>query len=129
MPAGDAALSFIDVNDIADVAVEALLGSRHHRKAYALTGGESLSHAEVAACISQATKRPVEYVALDEEQARQEIIGAGLPAALADRLTSFYRIVRTGAGAAVSLAVQEVLGRPPRTFAEFAEANASHWNS
>jgi uncharacterized protein YbjT (DUF2867 family) len=129
VPAGEAALSFIDVIDIADVAVEALLNSKHHRKAYALTGGEALSHAEVAACISRTTNMPVEYVALDEEQARQEIVGAGLASALADRLLSFYRIVRTGAGAVVSPAVQEVLGRPPRTFAEFAAANVSFWNS
>lgn len=128
VPAGDAALSFIDVNDIADVAVEGLLDSRHQRKAYTLTGGESLSHAEIAACVSRATSQPIEYVALDEEQARQEIIGAGLASALADRLVSFYRIVRTGAGAVVSSAVQEVVGRPPRTFTEFAETNASLWN-
>jgi uncharacterized protein YbjT (DUF2867 family) len=127
VPAGDAALSFIDVNDIADVAVEALFDSKYHRKAYPLTGGESLSHAEIAACISCAMSKPIEYVALDEEQARQEITGAGLPSALADRLISFYRIVRTGAGAIVSSAVKDVLGRPPRTFAEFAGANAQLW--
>jgi len=129
VPAGDAALSFIDVNDIADVAVEALFDSKHSRKAYPLTGGQSLSHAEIAANISRATSTPVEYVALDEAQARREIVEAGLPSALADRLVSFYRIVRTGAGAVVSPAVQEILGRPPRTFAEFSEANASFWNS
>jgi uncharacterized protein YbjT (DUF2867 family) len=129
VPAGDAALTFIDVNDIADVAVEALLDASHRRKAYTLTGGEPLSHAEVAACISRAASKTIEYVALDEEQARQEIIGAGLPSALADRLISFYRIVRTGAGAFVSSAVKDVLARAPRTFAEFAETNFSSCSS
>lgn len=127
VPAADAALSFIDVNDIADVAAEALFDSAHQRKAYTLTGCEALSHAEIAATISQVSTQPVEYVGLGEEQARQEIVDAGLPSELADRLVSFYRIVRTGAGATVTSAVADVLRRPARKFSEFATTNATVW--
>jgi uncharacterized protein YbjT (DUF2867 family) len=56
VPAGDAKASFVDVRDIAAVAVQALSGSRsskngeskHVGKAYDITGGEALSYAEAA---------------------------------------------------------------------------------
>ena len=45
MPAGDAKVSFVDVRDIAGVAVQALSskksGSKHTGKAYDITGGEA----------------------------------------------------------------------------------------
>ena len=48
VPAADARLSFVDVRDIAAVAVMALCDVRHSGMAYTLTGGEAIDHAAVA---------------------------------------------------------------------------------
>jgi uncharacterized protein YbjT (DUF2867 family) len=127
LPAGDARISFIDVQDIAAVAKECLLNDAHRGKAYPLTGGEALSHAEVAATLAAASRSPVEYVALSDDEARSEWSTAGLPAQNVERLIGFYRIVRTGAAGAVSPCVPRLLGRAPGTFANFAARDRETW--
>ena len=52
-PAGEARVSIIDVRDIAAVAAAALTENGHHGKTYDLTGPEALTHAEMAAQLSE----------------------------------------------------------------------------
>jgi uncharacterized protein YbjT (DUF2867 family) len=127
VPAGDARLSFIDARDIAAVAAEALSGGGHEGKAYTLTGPEAMDHAAVAAAIGDAVGRPVRYVALEEADARSRLAQAGLPPARIERLVGFYRLVRAGYCAPVTGDVQQVLGRPPATFAAFVRAHRQCW--
>ncbi|MHB1192893.1 MAG: SDR family oxidoreductase [Longimicrobiales bacterium] len=127
VPAGDARLSFIDARDIAAVAAEALSGGGHEGRAYTLTGPEAMDHAAVAAAIGNAVGRPVRYVALEEADARGRLAQAGLPPARIERLVGFYRLVRAGYCAPVTGDVQQVLGRPPATFAAFVGAHRQCW--
>lgn len=127
LPTADARLSFIDVVDIADVAAAALLEPGHEGMAYTLTGGTALDHHEVAAGISRAAGRPVRYVPIEEDAARERLRSAGFPEPRVERLIGFYRLVRAGACAPVSDDVEAVLRRPPRTFADFATRSASAW--
>jgi len=73
VPAGDAKASFVDVRDIAAVAVQALSGSskngesKHIRKAYNITGGEALSYGQVAETLSNEIGKKVNYVNVSDE--------------------------------------------------------------
>jgi uncharacterized protein YbjT (DUF2867 family) len=127
LPAADACISFIDVQDIAEVAARCLLAAEHRSQAYTLTGGVAISHTMVAKAIADATQTAVQYVALTEDEARADLAAAGLPSANVERLIEFYRLVRTGAAATVSPSVEKILGRPPRTFTDFAAQRASDW--
>jgi uncharacterized protein YbjT (DUF2867 family) len=127
LPAADAGISFIDVEDIAQVAAKCLLEGAHGGKAYTLTGSQALSHGGVASLITAASGLPVQYVPLSEDEARAEWASAGLPMENVERLIAFYRIVRTGAAAAVDSCVEQLLGRKPNTFAEFATRSAAAW--
>jgi uncharacterized protein YbjT (DUF2867 family) len=127
LPTADARLSFIDVVDIADVAAAALLEPGHEGMAYTLTGGAALDHHEVAAGISRAAGRPVRYIPIEEDAAREQLRGAGFPEPRVERLIGFYRLVRAGACAPVSDDVATILRRPARTFADFAMRNANAW--
>ena len=53
--------------------------------------------------------------------------GDGPPEAMVDLLMGLNNIIREGHTAAVSCEVQEVLGWPPRAFAEFAADHADSW--
>lgn len=125
--AGDARLSFIDARDIAAVAAVALCETGHEGRAYSLTGPESIDHADVARQISAATGVEIRYVPLGESEARAMLSGAGFSAERIERLTRFYRLVRSGAAAPVTPDVPAVLGRPARSFAEFARDHAAVW--
>jgi uncharacterized protein YbjT (DUF2867 family) len=59
---GDSRTSYVDVGDVAAVAARVLTSPGHERRAYALTGPEALSGAEVAERLSAATGRQVRYV-------------------------------------------------------------------
>ncbi len=127
VPAGDARLSFVDSRDVAAVAAAALTDTRHAGRAYTLTGGRALGHAEAASAISRAAGRPIHYIPITEDEARRLILGAGLPPARADRLIGFYRHVRDGHCSPVTGDVARVLGRPPLSFEDFARDHAEHW--
>ena len=85
-PAGDARVSVVDVRDVAAVAVAALTRTGHEGKTYDLTGPEALTHAEMAAQLSQALDRPVKFVDLPE-QAFREALRRSAHARLAGRRT------------------------------------------
>jgi len=58
LPAEDANVRFVDVRDIAAVAVKALTddeSSRHNGKAYIITGPEALSYYQAAEILSNET--------------------------------------------------------------------------
>src|SRR5918992_2609335 len=53
LPAGDVPTPFLDADDIADIAVEALTDDRHVGQLYELTGPRSVTFAQVAAEIGE----------------------------------------------------------------------------
>ena len=56
-PLGDARVSWIDVRDIAAAAAAVLCEEGHEGRIYDLSGPQSLSHDEIAASLSSATRR------------------------------------------------------------------------
>jgi uncharacterized protein YbjT (DUF2867 family) len=126
LAAGDAGTSFISVEDIAAVAAAAfekeLLGNE-----YNLTGPEALDHDKVARIISEISGRRIEYHALPEEAMLQGARDQGLPEGAVQYMGILYGAVRSGWLAVVTTDVQSVIGRPPATFGDFAQANAAAW--
>jgi uncharacterized protein YbjT (DUF2867 family) len=59
LPAGDTPEPFVDVDDIADVAVAALTDDRHVGERYELTGPRLLTFAQAVDEISRATRREI----------------------------------------------------------------------
>ncbi len=119
-PAGDARVSVVDVRDIAAMAVAALTQTGHEGKTYDITGPEALTHAQMAAELSQALHRPVTFVDLPEQQFREALRGFHMPDWQADGLIEDYAHYRRGEAAGISSAVKEVAGEDPRPFAVFA---------
>ena len=122
--AGDAAISFIDARDIAAVAAEALSSNAHENRAYDLTGGAAVTHADIARTIGVAAGRAIGYRARTDAEARIELAAAGLPSQAIDTRLMFLAQARTGAFARTTSVVAEVTGRPPRTFDAFAQDHA-----
>jgi uncharacterized protein YbjT (DUF2867 family) len=118
--AGDARISAVDVRDLADLAVAALTSSRHDNQAYALTGPNALTFADMAHLLSQAVGRTITFVDIPPEAMRAALAELGFPAWQADGLLEEFAMYRRGAAAGVEPVVREALGRLPRSFAEFA---------
>lgn len=123
-PTGDGQMGFIDVRDIAAVAVKTLIESGHESKTYTLTGPEALSHAQIAEKISTAIGTPVRFVNIAPDDFKKGALASGLPAWFADALNELYAMVRAGHMATVTGTVTQIAGRPPRTFDRFARDHA-----
>jgi uncharacterized protein YbjT (DUF2867 family) len=111
--------------DIAAVAVRALLESGHEQACYSLTGPESLSQQRQIELIGDAIGRSLRLVEISDDEARQEIARWSAPA-IADRLVAGL-IAGDGRPALVLDTVSQVLGRPARTFAEWAVDHAAEF--
>ena len=71
IPAGDAKVSFVDVRDIAAVAVKSLINDNQQKgRAYNITGGEALSYGQAAEILSKAVGKKINYVNVTDQDAR-----------------------------------------------------------
>ncbi|WP_326648110.1 NAD(P)H-binding protein [Streptomyces anthocyanicus] len=122
LPAGDGAASWIDVEDIAAVAVAALTEDGHAGRTYELSGPAPLPLAEVLSVIEAAAGRKVRYTPLTTEEFIAELGAQGIPAEEAGLWAAALYPVERGFESKVSDGVRQALGRAPRTFAEYAEA-------
>ena len=75
--------------------------------------------------LSNVIGRKLEYVPITDEAARKGMEQAGLPAFLIDALLPFASFIRDGKAAKVHHTVEEVTGRPPFTFGDWARENAA----
>jgi uncharacterized protein YbjT (DUF2867 family) len=120
LPAGDVPEPFVDAEDIADVAVAALLHDGHHGEVYELTGLRALRFDEAVAEIAAASGRAVRFnaVPLDAFVAAAPPDFAALGAFLFGELLD-------GRNAEPQDGVARALGRAPRDFGEYARATAA----
>jgi uncharacterized protein YbjT (DUF2867 family) len=130
LPAGEVGEPFVDVDDIADVAVAALTEDGHAGQVYELTGPRLLTFAEAVDEISQATGRTIQYIQIPQDAFAAGIAEAGLPEDITWLLNYLFATVLDGRNASLGDGVQKALGREPRDFADFCRAAATSgvWN-
>ncbi len=119
-PMGDAKVSWVDVRDIAAVAVAALTQGGHEGKAYDVTGSEALSNAQIAEILSTVVGKKINYVDISEDKASQGMKAAGMPEVLVDAFMELNRIAKAGHALDVSPVVEQVTGKKPISFEQFA---------
>jgi len=120
LPVGDGKVSYIDTRDIAAVAVAALTQDGHEGKAYEVTGLEAISNQEIAEIISQVVGRKINYVDVPEDAARSEMKQSGMPDVLIDMTMELYELYKAGYASEVTPTVEQVTGKKPISFAQFA---------
>jgi len=121
LPAKDIPEPFVDVDDIADVAVAALTEDGHNGEIYEVTGPRILTFADVAKEISRVTGREIQYIQIPNEAFVAGISESGAPEEIVWLLNYLFDTVLDGRNAYVCDGVQRALGREPTDFAEFAK--------
>ncbi len=117
---GDGKVTPIHPRDIAAVAVRALTTPGHEGKAYPLTGPQAIGVAEQVRILSDAIGKPIEYVPITDEVAREQMQKAGIPTYYIDALLPFGAHVRAGKASTVLDTVEQVTGKRALTFADWA---------
>ncbi|MCB1140049.1 MAG: NmrA family NAD(P)-binding protein [Leptospiraceae bacterium] len=126
-PAGDAKTSFIDARDIGATAATVLTSTEYSGEALGLTGSEALDHSQVAAKISAATGKSVEYVNVDPNDFKASLKQAGLDADYVELLSGIAAALRDGFASPITDAVNQVLKRDPISFDQYAQDYATAW--
>jgi uncharacterized protein YbjT (DUF2867 family) len=129
LPLGTSRISNIDTRDIAESAARVAVasGTEHHGKAYVLTGAEASSMAEVTQALGDALGKPVNYVAVEPEKFHQGLLGAGLPAVVAEAIGGWFAFCRAGRAERVTGDARRLLGREPRSLRQFVQDHVGHW--
>ncbi|MEV0198819.1 NAD(P)H-binding protein [Nonomuraea sp. NPDC050691] len=110
--------------DIAAVAAAALTGDGHGGQEYWLTGPEALTPADKVRTISEVLGREVRYVPLSTD----EVVAQWRQEGYSDEDMEFFLMMRTDPpipGDTLLPTVEQVTGRPARTFAEWVRENAA----
>ena len=118
LPAGQRREPFVDVADIADVAVAALIDERHAGEIYEVTGPRLLTFAEAAAAIGAASGHRVDYAPLSLDDFHAALLPEIGPDH-AEFLTRLCEEVFDGRNESLGDGVQRALGRQPRDFADY----------
>jgi uncharacterized protein YbjT (DUF2867 family) len=124
LPLEDAKVSLVDVRDIAAVAVKSLTedtSDKHNNKTYLITGPEALSYYQAAEILSSATDKKISYVNISEEEARRAMKEMGMSDWLINTISELHDYFRKGNASQVSSAVEEVTGKKPISFSQFAK--------
>jgi uncharacterized protein YbjT (DUF2867 family) len=125
LPTGNGKSAHVDPADIGAMAVKALTTKGHEGKAYSLTGGVARTTQEVADLIGKAIGKTVKHVDVPPEAAGSNMKQMGMPELMVNALLEYYALVRAGNGATISPDIEQVLGRKPASYEDWATRNAA----
>jgi len=124
--AGKGRAGMIDARDVGAVAAEiAASPASHGGKTYWLTGPQLISNYDVAVVLSKLLGRTITYRELGFDEDRDTMIGAGVPEAIAEMNAQAFSMIADGDAEWVTEDVPSLLGRPARSFEQFAADYAS----
>jgi uncharacterized protein YbjT (DUF2867 family) len=121
-PFAEVPVATIDPRDVAAVSARALMAPEHEGRAYRLSGPESLRPADRVAVLARVLGRDLRFEPQSNEEARAEMSRTMPP----EYVEAFVRFWVEGEidESEVLPTVEEVTGRRPRTFEQWAHAHA-----
>jgi uncharacterized protein YbjT (DUF2867 family) len=122
VPFADVRTAVLDPADIGAVAAAALTAPGHERATYRLSGPQSLLPAEQVEILARVLGRPLRCEGQPDDEARAEM-SASMPAEYVDAFFRFY-VDGDLDESMVLPTVPDLLGRPARTFEQWARAHA-----
>lgn len=121
LPVADIGEPFIDIDDIADVAVAALTQSGHTGKIYELTGPRLLTFAQAIDEIARATGRSIHYEQVPIEVYNAMLAEYGVPQEAIALTTYLFTEVMDGRNSLLASGIEQALGRKPTDFSAFVQ--------
>ncbi len=116
LPEPRASEPFIDVDDIADVVVAALLNPELHNQLLEITGPQLMTFSECISAIANATGRDIRFTPVPLGAYLEGAKTQGLTDEMAWLINELFLNVLDGRNACTTRTVEQVLGRPARSF-------------
>ena len=119
LPAGDIVEPFIDIDDIADVAVATLTRPELHNRLFEVSGPRAMTFTQCVAEISEVVGYPVRYTQITIEEFLHALREQGLPEDMLWLMRELFTVVFDGRNSNPTTGVEEALGRPATDFSEY----------
>ena len=134
IPAGKGKTAFIDVRDIATVAVKALMVDEERletlhlkNQGVELTGSEALDYFEIATILSDVLGRKITYTNPSNRRFGKVWRERGYPLSQILVMEALYTVAKLGLAGRLTNDLERVLERAPITFRQFAEDYKDVW--
>lgn len=122
---GAGRVAFIDPDDIAAVAVQALLAEPSLNTELVLTGPTTHSYDELCQLVAGSRGHPVRHRSVTVQEYTDHLVRAGVPAAYAPLLAGLDEPISRGSEDRVTDTVLQVTGRPAGTLHAFMARHAT----
>jgi len=131
LPKAETLIPFVDTDDIAEVAVEALLDEKHNGKTYELTGPRQLTFKQVAEEISESTGRTINFDSITMDEYKNLLLENNVPEDYIWLIDYLFTEVLVEKNSVVTHDIEKVLGRKAKDFSEYARETAATgiWDS
>lgn len=116
---------FIDADDIADIAVEALTRPGYIGQTYEVTGPRLMTFADAVSAIAAATGRDIRFTPVSIEDYVAFLKQSDIPEDYIWLITYLFTTVLDGRNESVTDSVQRALGRTPRDFSDYVRQTAA----
>jgi len=127
LPVGDVKEPFIDAEDIADVAFEALTTSKHNNALYELTGPRLLTFKEAIAEIARVCGRTIHFTEVSLEAYNEMLVSLDVPQDYISLLNYLFTEVLDGRNAHITNGVEQALKRQATDFSAYTKRNVGAW--
>lgn len=128
VPAGAGRVAFIDVRDIAAVAVQALIDpAAHQQQIYTLTGSEALTFAEVASILSIELGRSIAYQPANMPHYALHLLRRQMPLEQVLVQTALHVGLRFGQAETIDETLAKLLGHSPRSLRDYIRDHRNLW--
>lgn len=130
LPAGDTVEPFIDIDDIADVAVAALTRTELRNRLFEVSGPRAMTFTQCVAEISEVVGYDVKFTQITIDEFLGALKAQGMPEGMLWLMRELFTVVFDGRNSTPATGVEEALGRPATDFSEYLRKvmDSGAWN-
>lgn len=131
LPQAEVKIPFVDTDDIAQVAVKALLEEEHNDQIYQLTGPIALTFKEAIDEIAKASSRNITFMPISVQEYNEGMRKVGLPEDFVWLITYlFTEVLGNPNNSEITNDIEKVLGRKPKDFSQYVQETVEMgvWN-
>jgi uncharacterized protein YbjT (DUF2867 family) len=127
-PFRDGQWTWVDARDVGAVGAALLLDSSHAGQTYTVTGGESLSYAQIAERLGCVLEKPIRYLDITANETRGRLQAAGMSPVMIEATLELWDACASNLiNVAPNDVVKQITGRPPRSFEQFVRDYRLHF--
>lgn len=126
-PVGNTKTSFIDIRDVAEIAVKLITNHFQENKTFILTGDQAITMKEAARIISSSLNRDIKYEIINENDYSDYLADSGINNSVAEQFFCLCQFINQGWNSVVTGDVEFLLGRKPISFETYAYDFRGEW--